>query len=104
MSVIGQLAIKNIDWTIPKAELGYFIDQAHEGKGIVTEALQIVIQYAFADLKMNKLFLRTLVGNVGSQKVAEKNGFIKEGILRKEFKSGNNKLEDVVYYGLLRSL
>ncbi len=99
--LIGQLAIKNIDWSIPKGELGYFIDQTYEGKGIVTEALQKVIHYAFTDLKMNKLFLRTLLDNVASQKVAEKNGFIKEGILRKEFKSGNNKLEDVIYYARL---
>jgi RimJ/RimL family protein N-acetyltransferase len=51
---------------------------------------------------MNKLYLRSLQANIASQKVAEKTGFIKEGVLRKEFKSGNNQLEDVIYYGLVK--
>lgn len=102
-TLIGYLAIKNIDWSISKAEMGYFIDQIYEGKGMVTEALQILISYAFDELKMNKLYLRSLQNNIASQRVAEKNGFLKEGILRKEFKSGNDQLEDVIYYGLIQS-
>ena len=40
---------------------------------------------------------------MGSQKVATKNGFIQEGILREEFKNGEGKLEDIMYFGLIKS-
>lgn len=98
----GVIFLKKFDWAIPKCELGYFIDKDKEGKGITTKALAEIINYCFDSLKLNKLFLRAAVDNFQSKKVAEKNGFIIEGILRKDFKTQDGVLIDVVYYGLLR--
>ena len=39
---IGLVDIKNIDWSIPKAEIGYFIDHHYEGRGIITSAVKQV--------------------------------------------------------------
>ncbi|HSY76584.1 MAG TPA: GNAT family protein [Bacteroidia bacterium] len=99
---IGVLFIKSIDWRTPKAELAYFIDKEQEGKGITGKALKHIINYGFNTLKMNKLFLRVAPENIASQRVALKNGFAKEGILRKDFKRANGKLTDVYYYGLVK--
>lgn len=98
----GVIFLKKFDWAIPKCELGYFIDKDKEGKGITTKALAEIINYCFDSLKLNKLFLRAAVDNFQSKKVAEKNGFITEGILRKDFKTQDGVLIDVAYYGLLR--
>lgn len=98
----GSLFLKNFDWTIPKCELGYFIDKNKEGKGITTKATAEIIKFCFDRLKLNKLFLRAAADNFPSRKVAEKNGFIAEGIIRNDFKTENGVLIDVVYYGLLR--
>jgi ribosomal-protein-serine acetyltransferase len=54
-------------------------------------------------LLMNKVFICTSKINTASQRIATKHGFQQEGILREEFKSGDEMLEDIVYFGLLKS-
>lgn len=101
--LIGYLCIKTIDLKIMKCELAYFIDTAFEGKGIVSKAIVAVITYCFETLKMNKVFICTSRVNAASQRIATKQGFKQEGILRSEFKNGDGILEDIVYFGLLKS-
>ena len=98
----GLFFIKNIDWRVPKAELAYFIDKMLEGKGIMTSALGAVVDYGFNYLQINKLFLLTATDNLPSRKIAEKNRFQLEGILRSNFKLCSGELTDMAYYGLLR--
>jgi len=100
--LIGFIDIKNVDWNIPKAEIGYFVDVHYDGKGIAGNALNIIVNYSFDTLKMNKLFLRTTISNIGSQKVAEKNGFEKEGFIRRDYKTTSGEIVDLIYYGLLK--
>jgi ribosomal-protein-serine acetyltransferase len=95
--------IKSIDWNIPKAELGFFIDENYEGKGIISIAVSKVVEHCFETLKMKKLFLRTHEKNIGSRKVAEKNGFTVEGIIRSDYKTTRGVIVDLMYYGLLES-
>jgi len=97
----GLFFIKNIDWRIPKGELAYFIDKGLEGNGIMTKALGAVADYGFTNLGMNKLFLITATDNLPSRKIAEKNNFKLEGILRSNFKLSSGELVDMAYYGLL---
>jgi ribosomal-protein-serine acetyltransferase len=85
--IISSIQVKNFDWNVPKAELGYYIDKAYEGKGIVTKATAMIISYCFRELELAKLFIRTHEANAGSRKVAEKNGFILEGTIRKDYKT-----------------
>jgi ribosomal-protein-serine acetyltransferase len=102
-SLIGYIGIKKIDYHISKCELFYFIDIDFEGKGIISKAISEVIGFCFKELKMNKIFICTSKINFGSQQIALKNGFIHEGTLREEFKNGKGVLEDINYYGLLKS-
>ncbi|MEO8148930.1 MAG: GNAT family N-acetyltransferase [Bacteroidia bacterium] len=100
--IIGLIFIKNIEWNIPKCEFGYCIDKNYEGKGIMTKGLSLVIDECFQSMKMNKIFMRIHESNISSRRIAEKNGFIVEGILRSDFKSVEGKLLDIMYFGLLR--
>ncbi len=102
-NLIGYLGIKKIDYTISKCELFYFIDKNFEGKGIISKAVSDVKAICFKELNMNKIFICTSKINLGSQQIAIKNGFIQEGILREEFKNGEVILEDIVYFGILKS-
>lgn len=101
-NLIGHLSIKNIDWTIPRAELAYFLSQEYEGKGLMTEVLSKIISLCFVELGMNKLFVRVITSNDKSYKVAEKCGFIREGIIRKDYRASDGELVDLYYYGLTR--
>lgn len=100
--IFAVVLIKNIDWKIGKAELGYYIDADQEGRGITTLLVNNTITYCFEELELQKVFLRIAPDNLASIKVAEKTGFIKEGILRREFKIETGELVDMVYYGKLR--
>ena len=99
----GYICIKNINRKISKCELAYFIDKSLQGMGITSAAVGQVVQFCFETLAMNKVFICTSTVNTGSQRVALKNGFVQEGVLRDEFKNGEGQLEDIVYFGLLKS-
>jgi len=100
--LIGMILIKDIDWRIPKCELAYYLDENYNGKGIMTSMIQATIQYCFQELKMLKIFLRIAPQNIASRRIAEKNGFVKEGVLRKEFKLETSEIVDLEYYGLIK--
>jgi len=101
--MIGYTDIKNIDWNIPKAEIGYFIDKDYEGKGVTSKAVEKIVEYCFDELKLHKIFLRTHESNIASQKIAEKLGFIVEGNIRSDYKMTSGVIIDVMYYGLLKN-
>jgi ribosomal-protein-alanine N-acetyltransferase len=61
---------------ILEAEVGYRIGENYQGKGYASEALKLIINYAFDELKMNQLSAGTASNNIGSKRVLEKNGFI----------------------------
>lgn len=100
--IIGMVMIKNIDWTIPKGELAYFIDKEYEGLGITSNAVKCVVEFCFKQLQMEKIYIKFNPENTGSKKVAIKNGFEKEGFLKREFRTGYGHLTDVERYGLLK--
>ncbi len=101
--IVGFIDLKNINWDIPKTEIGYFIHKEYEGKGIAGNALKTIIGFCFDQLKMSKLFLRTTISNIGSQRVAEKNGFQKEGFVRRDYKTASGEIVDLLYYGLINN-
>lgn len=55
---IGLIDIKNIDWNVPKAEIGDFIDSNYEGKGIISKSLAYVIKYLKQTYQFKKLLCR----------------------------------------------
>ncbi|MFY0630789.1 MAG: GNAT family N-acetyltransferase [Flavobacteriaceae bacterium] len=97
--LIGFIDVKNISWSIPKAELGYFIDIHSGGKGITSKAVGLVIDYLIEKYQFKKLLCRVGSKNIGSIKVATKNGFELEGTIRRDYKTTSGKLVDLNYYG-----
>lgn len=98
----GMVFVKRIDWSIPKAELGYYIDEHYTGKGLASESLNLLTTYCFDTLKLRKLILRIAPDNKASRRVAEKNGFEPEGLLKKDFKTFDGRILDLCYYGKVR--
>lgn len=100
--IIGFVDIKNIDWNIPKAELGCYTDENYAGKGITSKAFSLVVEYCFNHFEFKKLFLRTHESNISAQKLAEKSGFEIEGRIRKDYKTTNGEIVDLIYYGKVK--
>ncbi|MFT5618388.1 MAG: ribosomal-protein-serine acetyltransferase [Arenicella sp.] len=99
--VIGFFDIKNIDWNIPKAELGCYVDSDYVSKGITTKAAQLFCNHCFSAYEFQKLFLRTHEGNKPARAIAEKCGFEIEGRIRKDYKTTSGEVVDLIYYGRL---
>jgi RimJ/RimL family protein N-acetyltransferase len=75
-------------WTVSKlgkiAEFGYWVRSDEHSKGYCTEAVERLLTDAFGPLGYHKVTLRIAVGNDASDRVAEKLGFTREGVLREE--------------------
>lgn len=95
----GFFDVKNIDWNIPKAEIGYFLDKNYIGKGVAKKALDEIMRHFFLNLKFSKLLLRIHIDNKSSISLAEKCDFIREGIIRNDYKKSNGEIVDLIYYG-----
>jgi ribosomal-protein-serine acetyltransferase len=81
-------------------ELGYWLDEEHQGKGIVTQACRTMIQHAFEERHMLKIVISCAIDNLRSRAVAERLGFLQEGILRQVVRLHDRSV-DCVFYGLL---
>jgi ribosomal-protein-alanine N-acetyltransferase len=79
-------------------EIAYIVDERYWNKGIATIVVKQLEQICFKKLKLTKLEIWTNPKNVGSNKVAVKLGFEKEGLLKKRVRERDNKLHDVKIY------
>ncbi|HLP04911.1 MAG TPA: GNAT family protein [Paludibacter sp.] len=78
----GLIGLKDIDTGNKKTEVGYWLSEKFQHKGIVTLSCRALIGYAFETLKLNRIQLKAATGNLKSQQVAKRLGFKREGIER----------------------
>ena len=69
--------------SLQSGTIGYWIDHRRNGRGLATGAVGEILTYAFEDLELHRVEAATLVDNVSSQRVLEKNGFEKIGLARR---------------------
>lgn len=98
--MIGIIGHYRIRWEHFRSEIGYMLLPEHQGKGIITEAIQLLVDYGFNEMKMHSLEAIIDPENTASARVLEKNNFIKEAHFKEnEFYDG--KFLDAVVYSLL---
>ncbi|MDM5188261.1 GNAT family N-acetyltransferase [Bacillus sp. DX4.1] len=78
---IASSGLHRINWEVPRFEIGYWIDSRFSGKGYMTEAVKGIVEFAFTELKANRLEIRCDSKNVKSRAIPERLGFKLEGIL-----------------------
>ena len=78
-------------------DVGYWIAEKFWGKGYATEALRAITEFAFNDLKIDRIQAFVFEGNESSERVLEKCGYEYEGFLRKYHRKGNVFLNTKVY-------
>lgn len=82
-SAVGGIGyVRGSDVERYSAEVGYWLGEEFWGRGIGTEALQILTRHLFAEEKLLRLFALPLSDNTGSIRVLEKAGYAREGLLR----------------------
>ena len=82
-------------------EIGYALVPSERGKGYCTEAAKTIVDYLFLSREVIRIQACTDTRNLGSQKVLEKAGFSKEGVLRKSWFI-RGEWRDLMVYSILR--
>jgi len=98
----GLIGFKDSDYDNEKTEIGYWLSEAFQHKGIVTLACQKLIEFAFDELQMNRIQIKAAEGNAKSRSIPERLGFHLEGIERCGEKHANGYF-DLCVYSLLKS-
>lgn len=98
-ALVGLLDYR-LNWRSRSVELGYWLDAAMQGKGIVTQACRTMVRHAFEVHEVHKVVISCAIDNPRSRAVAERLGFLQEGILRHAVRLHDCYI-DGVFYGLL---
>lgn len=81
-------------------EIGYWMRDRFEGRGLVTRAVSALLDMAFGPVGLHRVCIRAGVENVRSRAIPERLGFVQEGTLRGEGRGGGG-FYDLVVYGML---
>jgi RimJ/RimL family protein N-acetyltransferase len=84
-----------------RARVGYWVAAAARGQGVCTRALRLLARYGLDDLELQRVDLITDPDNRASQRVAEKVGFQREGVLRAHLRHPDGRIRDSVMFSLL---
>jgi ribosomal-protein-serine acetyltransferase len=98
--IVGVIGFVKFDWTSRRTEIGYWIDKDYEGKGVITESCKALINYAFAELGMNRIEIRCATENIKSRAIPERLNFKLEGVLR-QFLWRHTRFFDMAVYSML---
>lgn len=98
--VAGCIVLGWVQWMHLSANVSYWLGEGFTGRGLATEALRLVSQFAFTELGLHRLELSASVSNVDSQNVAVRGGFTEEGVSR-DFERINGIFEDHVRFSRL---
>ena len=102
-ALVGVLSFNTIEPTNKAGYIGYWLDEAHQGQGILSQSLQAFMRYYAERGEIRRFVIKCRVANQQSNSVAVRNGFTLEGCLR-EAEYLNGRFDDVNIYGRIYTL
>jgi ribosomal-protein-serine acetyltransferase len=98
--IVGDV-ILYVDRYHDSGAIGYWLDQEHRGRGVVSAAVRSLARHAFDRLSVHRLEIRTDVLNHDSRAVAERLGFQLEGVAREAYRVDEDRYSDDAVYSML---
>ena len=95
--LLGTVGLNFIHPTEKRANLGYWVKTAEAGRGVATAAARLVARAGLTEVGLARIKLYHAAGNVGSQRVAEKVGFIYEGTMRARVVLHGRRMDALLY-------
>ena len=83
--LIGSMGFNPISLKNKRAEIGYWISEEFEGKGITTNCVRMLTSYGFKELKLHRIEIHCSTRNAKSSSIPEKLGFKLEGVFRDSY-------------------
>jgi RimJ/RimL family protein N-acetyltransferase len=97
-TLVGKGGLHTIDWSVPKFEIGYWIRTSCSRQGIATEATLGLVAFATNSLGAHRIEITSDTRNGPSRRVAEKSGFVLEGIRQRSRRDVAGELADSCMY------
>ena len=97
----GAATLHALDWRHRRGEVGFCLVPDARGRGLATRAMGLLIGWAFGALNLLRLEMTTTPNNAGAAAVAERLGFVREGVLRRRNVERGRRV-DLVWFGLLQ--
>ncbi|MCC9071561.1 GNAT family N-acetyltransferase [Flavobacterium sp. F-65] len=79
---VGRIGIYKIDGQNKIGEIGYWLAENLQGKGIITQSCKAIIDFGFSNLQLNRIEIKCGTENLKSKTIPEKLNFTHEGVLR----------------------
>ncbi len=98
--LVGVAGFHYWNWTNGRTEIGYWLDERFQGRGIMTRVCWALVDYAFGELGLRRVEIRAAAGNGKSRAIPERLGFSLEGIIR-QIEHVGGQWDDQVIYGML---
>jgi RimJ/RimL family protein N-acetyltransferase len=95
--VLGGASLNNVSLELERAAIGYWLAPHARGRGVATRAVRLISRWAFEDLRLCRLELTCGPDNGASQRVAERCGFTREGVLRSHIPFKGTRRDSVVF-------
>lgn len=99
--LVGNCSLQDINRSLQKARIGYWLSQEQQGKGIISRAVSCLVDIAFNTYQLEKVELAAASDNLASQAVAKRLGFVQEGVITRA-ENLNGRVVDHVVFGLTR--
>ncbi|NKZ03680.1 GNAT family N-acetyltransferase [Actinomadura latina] len=96
--LIGTIGLFKVDWSHLTSEVGYGMRSGARGRGYATEALRLVSDWALHDCGLFRVELRAMVTNHASVRVAEKAGYLREGVARGAERDADGASRDMIVF------
>lgn len=101
---VGCIDVKRAEWLNGDCEIGYWAMPKHRGRGLMSQALDILSKWVLLEQGFARVEVRVAVENLSSQRVAEKAGFIREGIARQAGRVHSGRVDLVIFSRVLSDL
>lgn len=100
-SFVGCIDVKRAEWLNGTCEIGYWTMPEHRGHGYMSQALDILSDWVLREQGFSRVEVRVATENHASQRVAEKAGFVREGIARQAGRVHTGRVDLVVFSKVL---
>ncbi|WP_067804704.1 GNAT family N-acetyltransferase [Actinomadura formosensis] len=101
--LVGTIGLFKVDWTHLTSEVGYGMRPSARGRGYATEALSLVSDWALHNCGLFRIELRAMVTNHASIRVAEKAGYLREGVARGAERDADGISRDMIVFSRIAS-
>ena len=99
-SIVGIVGFHSVNWPHRSTTIGYWLDEGHQGRGLMTRAVRALVDHAFGAWDLHRVEIQAAVDNQRSRAIPERLGFREEGV-RREAELIGDRYNDLAVYAIL---